>query len=58
MLLSNYSSFLLRALIATSLVVGTLVQTCQSAIADYDPPGGDPPPGRTSTSGSRQERFP
>lgn len=43
--------FLTRLLILMIAMSGTWIQTGHYALADYVPPGGEPPPGRTSTSG-------
>lgn len=51
MLLPTIRAIFSRKTIFALLTAGVLFQMSGPALADYDPPGGDPPPGRTSTSG-------
>jgi len=53
MTLSHCYTVCSRTIFVLFIALGTWAQTSRHAIADYVPPGGDPPPGRTSTSGMR-----
>ena len=51
MLFSRLSFIKIKFLLASLLAIATVFQLSGQAFADYVPQGGDPPPGRSSTSG-------
>lgn len=51
--LSSCYYFLSRTAVVVAIAAATLAGASLSAQADYVPPGGEPPTGRTSTSGMR-----
>lgn len=52
--LSNLHHLLLRTTAVLTISISALASIAISAQADYVPPGGEPPTGRTSTSGMRR----
>lgn len=53
MALSHVYDVFARTVVVLAIAIAAWAQTSHLAFADYDPPGGEPPTGRTSTSGMR-----
>ena len=51
MLFSRSNFILIKISLVSLLAIASVFQLSGQAFADYVPQGGDPPPGRSSTSG-------